>query len=264
MPPGSHRIFGGLAADSFGDDDSRRPLVFLHGLGFDRHMWRPVIDELAVLDKRRRAVCLDLPGHGGSPRRDDYGLDAVAELVNIAVLEAGLDSPVMVGHSIGAALATRYAARYPAGCVVNVDQPLLVAGFADILRDAEPALRGPNYLHVWTRLQDGMRIDLLPPAAQHRVRSYPPPAQDLLLGYWNELLVTPAQQLTALMARTLETLRAGAVAYRYIAGTALAPAFLTWLETALPGVEITVFPGSGHFPQLAHPTRFAQLLSTCL
>ena len=105
--------FGGLAADVDGDDNSRPPLVFLHGLTFDRTTWRPALDALALIEPRRRVVAFDLPGHGASPDQDSYDVDRVISTVHRAVEEASLDAPVMVGHSIGGVLATVYAARYP-------------------------------------------------------------------------------------------------------------------------------------------------------
>ena len=63
------RHFAGLAANKHGSDDGRPPVVLLHGLTFDRSMWRPALDELAGLDPRRRVLALDLPGHGESASR---------------------------------------------------------------------------------------------------------------------------------------------------------------------------------------------------
>ncbi len=71
-----------------GRPDGRAPLVLLHGLTFDRVMWRPALDVLGQIDPRRQVLALELPGHGGSaawPR-----------------------------HSMAAVIATVYAARYPA------------------------------------------------------------------------------------------------------------------------------------------------------
>jgi len=38
------------------------------------------------------------------------------------------------------------------------------------------------------------------------------------------------------------------------------PAYSKWLTTVLPESRVTVWPGSGHFPQLAHPDLFAAAL----
>ena len=42
---------------------SGEPLVLLHALGTDRHMWDPVIDRLA---QEREVIAVDMPGFGGS------------------------------------------------------------------------------------------------------------------------------------------------------------------------------------------------------
>jgi pimeloyl-ACP methyl ester carboxylesterase len=257
----AHQIyFGDLAADCYGTG-GRAPLVFLHGLGYDRRQWAPVLGEVAALDPDRRMLALDLPGHGDSPRRDSYHTQEIAEVVHRTVTEAGLDAPVMVGHSLGGVLATVYAATFPARGVVNVDQPLLPGNFAEVLRRAEPVLRGPAYGEVWDSMLAGMHIELLPPAAQELARTPVPPAQDLLLGYWNELMVTPAEELSAGMAHVLDAIRASGVAYHFVSGDEPDPAYRSWLETILPEVTITVLPDSGHFPHLARPAAFAKILA---
>ena len=44
------RTLAGLAADDYGNSDDRAPLVLLHGLTFDRSMWRPSLAELHGID----------------------------------------------------------------------------------------------------------------------------------------------------------------------------------------------------------------------
>ncbi len=88
-------------------------IVLLHGLTFDRRMWRPALGELALLDPGRRAIAVDLPGHGESPDATRYDLAATVEQVHEAVLDAGLVEPVLVGHSASAGVAAVYAAQFP-------------------------------------------------------------------------------------------------------------------------------------------------------
>ncbi len=254
-------IFGGLAADSLGGEDERAPLVLLHGLSFDRRQWLPTLSELALLDPGRRVLAIDLPGHGGSPVCADHGLAEVARAVHHAVVDAGLDAPVVVGHSIGGVLATVYGATYPARGVVNVDQPLLVGGFAALLRQVEPVLRGPDYGRVWQSMLDRMRIDLLPAEARRMVESAGTPAQDLLLGYWREVLTEPVEAHTERRIRDLAAIRARGVAYHYVTGAEPDPAYLRWLTDALPDLALTVLPDSGHFPHLARPRDLAAILA---
>ncbi len=247
--------------DSYGRDDERPAVVLLHGLSFDRRQWEPVLRELAVIDQDRRVLALDLPGHGESPSRDSYHLDEVAEAVNQAVTAAGVGAPILVGHSLGGALATVYAAKYPARGVINIDQPLLVGGFQDMLRRTESVLRSRSYGQVWEGLLAGMRVDRLPAYAQELVRAAGTPAQELILGYWEEIMVTSVVELTRRRTHDMATLRTKGVAYHYVSGDDLEPRFRNWLQWVLPEAKITVLPGSGHFPHLAHPAELAKILA---
>jgi pimeloyl-ACP methyl ester carboxylesterase len=113
------RTLAGLAADDYGHSDDRAPLVLLHGLTFDRSLWRPSLAELSRIDPGRRVLALDLPGHGASPGWPSYDVQSLADGVHRAAEEAGLQSPVVVGHSIAGIIATAYAAQHPTRGIIN-------------------------------------------------------------------------------------------------------------------------------------------------
>ena len=142
----STKRYAGLAADEYGTDGDQPPIVLLHGISFDRTMWRPALDELRAIDPDRRALAFDLPGHGDSPDATSYSFEAVLNAVRSAIVEAGLDAPVMVGHSAAAGTAAMYASRYPTSGVVAVDGSFMVGDFAalvqsDARRAGRPGLR---------------------------------------------------------------------------------------------------------------------------
>ncbi|MFD3406593.1 alpha/beta fold hydrolase [Kribbella sp. NPDC058693] len=253
--------YGRLAGDSYGVDDERAPLVLLHGLTYDRQQWNPVLEELRTIDDRRRVLAVDLPGHGDSGPLASYGANEVSTAIHQAVEDAGITAPIVVGHSLGGALATTYAGQYPVRGVVNIDQPLLVGGFGDFLRGVDVELRGTAYRDVWESLLSQLKIDMLPAAAQELLRTATTPRQDLLLGYWNEIMMLPPDELAARRIRDLETIRANGTPYHHISGDELSPHYRTWLESLLPQLTVTVVRGSGHFPHLAHPTEVAKILS---
>ncbi len=253
--------FGGLAADIAGEVDERPPLVFLHGLTFDRTMWRPALEELSTVDPQRCVAAFDLPGHGGSNAQEDYDIDSVVATVHQAVEEASLDAPVMVGHSLGGVIVTAYAAQHPTRGVVNVDQPLFVAPFAELVRSVEERLRGPDFAEVWAMFAASFHTDLLPPAAQAIVRATSQPRQDLVLDYWGEVMEGPIASLTTMIDDTLAHLREAKLPYVVVAGAEPAPGYEQWLQERLPQVRFVIWPDSGHFPQLAHPDRFAGILA---
>lgn len=255
------RTLAGLAADDSGDSDSRPPLVLLHGLTFNRRMWRPSIAELRQIDASRRVVALDLPGHGESPGWLSYDVESVAHGVHRAIEEAQLQSPIIVGHSISAVIATIYAAHYPTRGIVNVDQSLQVAPFANLVRSLADRLRGPDFSAVWEMFAANMHIELLPEVSQEFVRSLSHPNQDLILEYWRELFDRPVSEIVDFATAGLAAVRAADVPYLVVAGAALEPEYQQWLEGALPRAAVIVWPGSGHFPQVAHPDRFAECLA---
>lgn len=247
-------ILGDLAADVSGRDDDRPPLVLLHGLTYERGQWAPLVERLAG----RRVVALDLPGHGESPR-GSYAFDDVTDAIHSAVSAAGLTRPVLIGHSIGGVLATAYAARYPARAVLNLDQPLLAGPFGDLLRARSAELHGPGYLGVWEDLRGGMGIDELPEDARALLRSTP--RQDLFLGSWHEILALDPAESDARRTRELVAIQAAGTGYHQVSRAELPAPYRDWLRSALPEVEFTVLPGSGHFPHLSRPDAVAAIVS---
>jgi pimeloyl-ACP methyl ester carboxylesterase len=69
-----------LAYDRSGHGE---PLVLLHGQGFSRRSFDPVVPALAA---RRDVIAVDLPGHGGSPRQPTGAGNAPRDLA-VAVAE---------------------------------------------------------------------------------------------------------------------------------------------------------------------------------
>jgi pimeloyl-ACP methyl ester carboxylesterase len=250
-----------LAGDVAGASDRRPPLVLLHGLTFDRTMWLPALAHLTELDPARPVLALDLPGHGESPAWASYDLESLTDAVHQAVTEAGLSSPVLVGHSISGVIATIYAARHPARGVVNVDQPLQVEPFAQLIRSLAGPLRGPGFAQVWEQFEASMGISLLPRDAQELLGSARYVRQDLVAGYWREVIDEPPGELARKTADGLAAVREAKVPYVYVGGHDPGAEYLDWQQRELPQTEVMVWPGSGHFPHLAQSERFAGVLA---
>src|SRR5579863_934676 len=98
-----------LALDDVGTGD---PLILLHGIATDRHIWDLVVPELAT---GRRVVTLDLPGFGGSaPVGEDFDLERVAERIVHGLTGRGIHGPLdLVGHSLGGGIAITLATAHP-------------------------------------------------------------------------------------------------------------------------------------------------------
>jgi pimeloyl-ACP methyl ester carboxylesterase len=87
-------------------------LVFLHGWGSSGRMWLDSFDWVSDLGT---CLALDLPGHGRSARPpfDWFSLENLVVVVRDLLAGMGVAKPVLIGHSLGGALALAYAATQP-------------------------------------------------------------------------------------------------------------------------------------------------------
>jgi pimeloyl-ACP methyl ester carboxylesterase len=260
MPAFSRLRFAGLAGRARGEaGHDGRPLVFLHGLTFDRHMWDPILDALLP---GQRAIAFDLPGHGGSRPLHQHTLDHVADAIHRAVVDAGLERPVLVGHSIGASLASIYATRYPTAGVINVDAPVNIEPFARFVLSLAPGLLGDTFDETWSRLfRLSMHVERVPAARRALLRAGDVVPAELVLGYWSELFTRDPDEIAETVEQGLRQLRDAGVPYLALYGRELDPDDEAWLWQRLPQAEISVWPVGHHFPQLENPTAFAALVS---
>lgn len=104
------RVVDGLAAGPL--DTATPPLVLLHGIGSSAWSWEAVMPLLA---RNRRVVAWNAPGYGGStpvapdvPEAADY-----AAVLGRLVDALGFDRVHLIGHSLGAVTAARFAAERP-------------------------------------------------------------------------------------------------------------------------------------------------------
>ena len=191
-PEPKRLVLAGMHADSYGIDDHRAPLVLLHGLTFDRRTWQPVLGELSRVDPDRRVLVLDLPGHGESPSQLPHTTEHILALVHGAVGKAGLEAPVLVGHSMSGGSVTVYGAMFPSRGAVNVDAlPSDLEMFVRGLKQLEPRIRGAEFDAVWAELKAGFQLHMLPADMRGVVESTCAPRQEIAISYWSELLRGP-------------------------------------------------------------------------
>jgi pimeloyl-ACP methyl ester carboxylesterase len=257
-------FLGGLAGDDYGEDGDLAPLVLLHGLSFDRRMWGPFLEELERLDPGRRVLTLDLPGHGASDPMPYYDLEHVVDAIHAVIQQSDLDAPVIVGHSISGVIATLYAARYPTRGIVNVDQPLQTVPFAKMLHSISDGLRGPEFPSIWAMLSRNFHTELLSPAGRELVEAMSRPRQEIVLGYWQQVMDRSLAEHEAFIESVLSAAREAGVPYLVITGSEPERQYVEWLAHRLPQARIVVFADSGHFPHLAHPDLFALEVSRFL
>lgn len=251
-------------------EGSGPPLVLLHGWSDSADTWRHTLAELGRLD--RRAIAVDLPGFGAADgladgpvleQYDRFGAELLAHVRD------GGGEPVVVGNSLGGAVALRLAERGPLGGVVAVAPAGLdMAGwFAVVERD--PAIRrllalplpvpgravrevvGRAYATLAFARPD--RVDgrvIRSFTAHHDSRE----AVSSYLEIGHRLLPELRDPFD------LEAVRAPVL---LVWGTEDRLVFRTGAERVLatvPGSRLEVLEGCGHCPQIEEADRFAELL----
>jgi pimeloyl-ACP methyl ester carboxylesterase len=102
-----------------------RAVVCIHGLTANHTCWYPIAETLAP---EWQVIAYDLRGRGGSDK-PEAGYDLATHDADLAGLldHFGLGRAVLVGHSLGAGIAVRFAAHHPE----RVDRLILFDGGLD-------------------------------------------------------------------------------------------------------------------------------------
>jgi pimeloyl-ACP methyl ester carboxylesterase len=241
----------------FDEEGSGSAVIFLHGLSWDRRIWQPLI---ARLSHQFRCVALDLPGHGQShdlPQTIDYRLEAVALRLHGAIALLKIESPILVGHSLGGIIASFYAAAFPVRGVVNLDQPLRLAPLMAAAKERKDMLRGADFPQFWSALMQSFGLEQLPDGLGEWAQSLSRPRQEIVLNYWDQLLEAEAEAFQDHVDGTLR--RIGAP---YVAAYGVLPGrdYADWIKARLAHAEVIDLAVPSHFPHLLDPDRFAAIV----
>ncbi|KAL3859768.1 hypothetical protein ACJMK2_009964 [Sinanodonta woodiana] len=133
---------------SVNKDKDRIPLVMLHGMGGGVGLWAQNIDELSL---KRPLFAFDVLGFGQSSRPKFSTDPQMAETEFVESVEEWrkemqLDKMVLLGHSLGAYIASSYALKYPK----RIRHLILVDpwGFPEKPPDDERARRIPTWVRI--------------------------------------------------------------------------------------------------------------------
>ena len=110
-------------------------IVCIHGLTANHTCWASMAD---ALSPRHRLIAYDLRGRGESDKPDKgYSLELHGEDLGRLLDHFKLKTAVVMGHSLGAHIALRFAAKHPA----RVSKLVLVDGGLDVRAEILDSLR---------------------------------------------------------------------------------------------------------------------------
>jgi pimeloyl-ACP methyl ester carboxylesterase len=248
-------------------------VLLLHGIGDNSLAWEPVF---ARLSEKFTVIAPDFLGHGYSDRpRADYSVPAFANGMRDLLTYLDIERVTVVGHSLGGGVAGQFAYQYP-----EMVERLVLIATGGVTKDVNPALRALSL--PFSELVLGViSIPGVLPAFSTIART----AQNLmpvsLFRDNNEIARVlermPEKGSAEVFARTLRS----AVDWRGQVVTMLdrcylsaaIPTLIVWgsddkvipvshahmLHSAMPGSQLEIFDGSGHFPFRDDPDRFVDL-----
>lgn len=103
---------GIIGVEQCGDGDAT-PIVFLHGVGSDKSVWRPQLEHFGM---SRRALAFDYPGYGQSEAVPEATRDDFAAVMLAAMDGLGVGRAHVCGLSLGGVVAIAMQALVPERC----------------------------------------------------------------------------------------------------------------------------------------------------
>ncbi len=89
------------------------PIIFLHGVGSDKSVWRPQLDHFG---KSRRSIAFDYPGYGESDFVDGATRDDYAAAIFAGMDALGIEQAHLCGLSLGGVIVLAMHAAAPERC----------------------------------------------------------------------------------------------------------------------------------------------------
>lgn len=271
LPPQGSFIEVEGARIHYVDRGTGATVVLIHGLGGSSRNFHPIADELA---RSHRVIAIDRPGSGysGRPAKRTSALADQAEVIAAVLKQLEVESAIIVGHSMGGAVALALALDHPS----TVSRLVLLAPAASVF-ELEAPLDSPMLKHRW--VQQALAWTIAVPASRHfaddtLTRIFHPQSvpEDFATAGGGLLARRPGQVMSNI--QDLLALNEGLERYRgrYAQVTVpvdvlygeqdaiLAPELHLDALKDLPGISIEQLPDVGHMVVHARPEQVLGLI----
>lgn len=227
----------------------RKTLVFIHGSGGDHTNW---IRQYTLLKNAFNIAALDLPGHGRSEGPGEQDVAAYVEWLKKILDGLKIVKPVLIGHSLGAAIALSFVIRYGtaaaalvpvAGGVKMPVNPVILEGF---LKDPASVIGMAAKFSI--AKQNREKFSRLIADSLSRVNP------EIIHGDFsacNSLDITEA----------VAGIRIPALVICGVEDKMTPPPLSQFISDRIPGARLTLIEGAGHFVMMENPEAFNAALT---
>ncbi|MBK5231987.1 MAG: alpha/beta hydrolase [Thermoleophilia bacterium] len=250
------------------------PLVLIHGITSSSRTWKSVMPRLA---EKYDVIAPDLLGHGRSAKpKGDYSLGAYASGIRDLLVALEVPKATIVGHSLGGGIALQYAYQFPdrVGRLVLVDTGGIDKEVNLVLRAA--TLPGAEFvlpvmfagpLHdAGLKLRRLLTMVGIQPSAD---------VQGVSEGFSSLTEADARRAFLNTVRSVIDPTGQKVTAKDRLYLSADIPSLIVWGERdriipsshgqlaheLMPGSQLEIFPGAGHFPFNADPDRFIKVLT---
>jgi abhydrolase domain-containing protein 6 len=258
-----------------GDAAAARTILFVHGYCGAAANFSPLLPFLSAGEggafRSLRCIAVDLPGCAGSDKPDiPYSTASLVDFLDSFRQALGLDSIILVGHSMGGQICVHFAERFPQavqkliliapdGLAGEEGGWLAVTGLGPLV-EAGLMLANRSFVEIALRAVVFSDQGLVSPA---------------LVDCFAEGLLTPeGVRATAEIARgvighdpvdgILPRIRQPTLVIWGAEDRLLKPSWGHRFVALLPEAELFVLPGCGHAPMLEKPAETAGLIAAFL
>jgi pimeloyl-ACP methyl ester carboxylesterase len=235
------------------DNLSRPPVILIHGAGGHHLFWPPQVRRM----HNQRIYAVDLPGHGKSEGVGHHTIDDYAGEIMEFIKALKLNAVVLVGHSMGGAVALYAAIHFPDKviglCLIGSGARLRVA--PAILQSASDPSTFAQAIHLVIQgsfsPETNERLKELAAQRMQEIRS------SVLYG---DFLACSGFNLTEQLAQI------AAPTFILCGGLdKMVPLkYSEFLRDNIPGAQMEVIPGAGHMLMLERPDLAAEKLGNFL
>jgi len=232
-------------------------LIFIHGWACDLTFWRG--QEALYNHPNRRALLIDLPGHGSSdkPHRA-YPLEFFARAVEAVMRDAQIDRGILIGHSLGGPIAYAFLREFPekAAALVLVDafvsrhmagpadRLATAAHFAKVAHSLQGAAGERNFAERVESCFSKQTPEALRVEIRAKMAATPKHVRIASLSSISSLGPPPDDETFDLAAIAIQAAEPGTRARFEL------------MRSMFPRLQLNSWEGAGHFLMLEDPQRF--------